>query len=976
MTQRFVTALLLSLTILMPVQANQVEDAFLEVKQSFIHRDKNAQNELKQYIRDYPYTTYMSETQMMIGVLQVEKEKYKYALRTFQKVEWKQLERGQQPMFFFYRGYAFLKQGKFAEAASCFKTLRDSQSPYTLQGKYYYAYSWYVQGEYDKALPDFLELEHTAQYKSVVPYYIIQIYYARRQFDEVYSRAEHLLTSAPDNDNNGEIHRILGEIHYSEGRYSEAIDHLKQYEQSFTKQQRDIVRADIYLLGMADYLTGDYNEAITYLKRVKEEKDTLTESTFLHLGHSYVKTDNIEKAKLNYQAAMRMGLNDRTREEAMYNYALCTYQTGTALGESIHAFNDFLQAYPNTAHAEQVYRLMATMYMSSKNYAAALEAIERIKNPNSDLIQTKQYLRYQMGADAFVQGKMQETVKWMSEVINNEPGTSAYKTDAYYYRAEARYRLKDYEGSYGDTQLYLHQPDAASSANRSAANYLLGYTLFNLGQYPEAEDVLRTFCSTTDQPNLYSDAMNRIGDCCFNARAFADAEKAYKEVIDQGKTGVDYALFQYGYVMGLTRRYEAKAEMMEQLVNRFPKSDYADDALYERARACLQDERNEDAIAAYSQLTSHYPNSPFARKAALEKAMIYRNLRQYDEALAAYRLTIETYPGSEEAYAALDGMEQIYVETNQINEYIRYTKQLGKINMAVSSQEDSLVYTAAELQYMLGNYAQAAAGLQTYMTHYCPGGRYCTMAAYYAADSHYRLNNREEALALYLPLSESETNPYIEECCTRAAELAYDKKDYSVARTCFQRLRLLATNNQTALTASLGELRCAYFLGDNEAVVEVATNLLGEEHTTEAVRQEALYNRAKVYFASGKYGLAVVDLTPLAKDVRIVTGAEAKYLLAESYYHLNALDDAEQEIMSFAGMKTQHQYWLAKSLILLSDINMQRGETFQAKQYLLSLQTNYKGNDDIRQIVSEHLRQIEDAERPVENEENDDNDEE
>ena len=65
MTQRFVTALLLSLTILMPVQANQVEDAFLEVKQSFIHRDKNAQNELKQYIRDYPYTTYMSETQMM-----------------------------------------------------------------------------------------------------------------------------------------------------------------------------------------------------------------------------------------------------------------------------------------------------------------------------------------------------------------------------------------------------------------------------------------------------------------------------------------------------------------------------------------------------------------------------------------------------------------------------------------------------------------------------------------------------------------------------------------------------------------------------------------------------------------------------------------------------------------------------------------------------------------------------------------------
>ena len=78
-----------------------------------------------------------------------------------------------------------------------------------------------------------------------------------------------------------------------------------------------------------------------------------------------------------------------------------------------------------------------------------------------------------------------------------------------------------------------------------------------------------------------------------------------------------------------------------------------------------------------------------------------------------------------------------------------------------------------------------------------------------------------------------------------------------------------------------------------------------------------------------QYGLAVVDLTPLAKEVRTSIGAEAKYLLADAYFHLGSIDLAEQEVMSFIQMQTSQQYWLAKSLILLADINIQRNDIFQ-----------------------------------------------
>ena len=68
---------------------------------------------------------------------------------------------------------------------------------------------------------------------------------------------------------------------------------------------------------------------------------------------------------------------------------------------------------------------------------------------------------------------------------------------------------------------------------------------------------------------------------------------------------------------------------------------------------------------------------------------------------------------------------------------------------------------------------------------------------------------------------------------------------------------------------------------------------------------------------------------------------------------------AEEEIMSFTKQQTSHQYWLAKSLILLADINVIRNELFQAKQYLLALQKNYRvQEDDIQTIIEDKLELI------------------
>ena len=753
----------------------------------------------------------------------------------------------------------------------------------------------------------------------------------------------------------------------------------KAYEQSISGEEMPRVRNDIYLLGMAEYQTGAYSDAILHLKQVQQQRDTVSESTCLTLGNAYRTLGQQEQAKLSYQAAMAYQLTPRVTEEACYNYTLCTYESSTALGESVKAFTSFLKDYPNSPYKDRIFTLLGDAFMRSKNYQAALNILDSIRTDGlatdaaNQLLATKQYLRYQLGVDAFLQGKTDRARDRMTEVLL-QPGTIRpdLTTEAYYWRAEANYRLHNYEACARDLEQYFAQPNVRRSANYPSAPYLSGYAYFSMRRYSEAEKQFVRYidqAQTTDP--TYADAINRLGDCAFNARNFTEAIAYYGQVLKLNATGADYATFQKGYAQGLLRKYRDKIATMRTLVSRYPKSDYADDGLYEIARAQLQLDDDRAAITSYETLLTDYPNSNLGRKASLERAMLYGNLHQTDQAIDAYKETIRRYPATDEAYAALDALEALYVTTNNIAEYLAYTKQLSKVNMHITTADDSLSYAAAELQYIQGNYSAATTSLTDYLTHYCAGGRYCTIAQYQLADAYYRLGQKQDALREFRTLADIAGNPYMEEACMRVAELSYDATDYSTALDYFYRMLSLASSAENTDIARLGILRTSYFLGQHRSTIDIATQILDDYAANSEkadVIAEAMYNRAKAYIALGQWDKAQADLTALAQEVRTANGAEAKYLLAEAYFRDSDLDAAEAEIMSFAQMDTRQQYWLARALILLADINTRRGDTFQAQQYLLSLQDNYQplaADDDIPARIKERLTTTEEpAETP------------
>jgi len=259
---------------------------------------------------------------------------------------------------------------------------------------------------------------------------------------------------------------------------------------------------------------------------------------------------------------------------------------------------------------------------------------------------------------------------------------------------------------------------------------------------------------------------------------------------------------------------------------------------------------------------------------------------------------------------------------------------------------------------MIANYPQAITGLKNYLKNYCSGGRYCTTAQYYLADSYYRNSDRTNALTSFNTLLTIAGNQYMEEAALRCAEITYDNKDYNAAIDYFRQLQTLAQSTENRNAGRLGVLRCSYFLNDNASTISIANDILADYRSTDELKNEARYNRAKAYLAQNQPSLALADLKALSTDTRTANGAEAKYLLANVYFDQGKLTESESEIMDFAKKNTPYQFWLARSFVLLSDIYIKQGNDFQAKQYLLSLQKNYTVADEIQDLINVRLKDI------------------
>ncbi len=937
--------------------ADLIQEAnYMLVCAAYIQGRPNADELLKDYLEVYPASRHSDEINYLIGSVHFERKEYEKAIFWFNEANIDELSTEQQEAYTFRLAYSLMQTGDLERARGYFGRISQIGTTYREAAVYYVAYIDYASGNYNNAMIEFAKLKDHPEYREQSLYYIAQIYFIQKKYSQVIKTGEDVLADFPNSSNNNEIYRIVGESYYHLGNPDKALPLLSRY----VSGTNNPLRSDLYILGVCYYDKGDYRKAVQNLSQTVNENDALTQNANLYLGQSYLKLNEKNKARMAFEAAATSSFDQQIREVALYNYALLIHETAfTGFGESVTIFEDFLNDYPNSKYGDKVNDYLVEVYLTTKNYEAALKSINKIKHPSTKILEAKQDILFQLGTQAYTNMKLDEAVNLFGQAISLGSYNMEARNDAYFWRGECYYRMGDYGKAISDYRTYLNNTRQRNTDMYPLAYYNLGYCYFKQKDYSAALGRFREFVALDNkqQTAAMADAYNRIGDCLYQNRQYSLAEENYNRAAQISPASGDYAVYQKGFLLGLQKDYRGKINAMDRLISDYPQSQYADDALFEKGRSYVLLDNSASAAQAFERLIREFPQSSLARKAGIQLGLLYFNDNQPEKAAAAYKQVISNYPGSEEAKVAMQDLKSVYIDLNDINAYANYINSIGGNVRLEVGEQDSLTYIAAEKLFLRGDNSGAQRSLINYLQTF-PNGAFSSNANFYLGNIAFQNNAYDEAQERFEAVILSGDTKFIEEAVARTAEMQYLKKDYPKAFDSFKRLLMVAENPDNKQAARLGIMRSALQTKQEKEALVAAEQLLNDAKLSPEIESEARYVRAKAYINQKQEKKALADLKALSKDTRTAHGAEAKYLLAQYYYDTNDDKSAETILEEFAQQGTPHQYWLARGFILWSDIYIRKGDQIQAKAYLNNLQNNYKGSDDIEILIEDRLGKL------------------
>lgn len=918
-----------------------------------------ARQKFTDFIRYYPDHSKTNEAHLYLGFIHYDARHYRDAIEEFEKVDPYLLTPVQMSEYLYKMGYSYMDQENYEKAKEVLFPILNTDNEYRNAANYYYAQIAYIEKDYNQALKYFNEIDKDSEFADQVPFYILQINYIDKNFDEIAGIGPGMIKNdINDRKKKAEAARIVAEAFYDKGDYNEALNYFRVYEDN---SRKSFTREENYQMAYAMYQTGDFQGAIDKFQKVTGPKDEMSQNAYYHLAGCYLETGEKKFAQNAFYSALQIEGSEKIREDALFNYAKLTYELAyDPFNSSIQVLTQYISDYPGSDRLDEAYKYLTNIFLSTKDYQTAIDAIEKIRVKNRDLKAAYQRITYERAIQLFNAVRYQDAlVNFNKTLANNyDPEITAR---ARYWTGETQYRLGNYTKAIDYYDDFMVSPGAFKLDIYPMTKYNLGYAYFKLKYYDNA---LLTFQQFVSRPmkgreDFVTDARLRMGDCYFITQNYKEAIGEYDRAIRERSPDSDYAYFQKGLSEGALGNNQEKINTLKMLTRNYPNSNYIDDAFYEIAESYLLLNNNSDALDWYSRLIATFPSSSYVIKALQKSGLVYYNQNDYDKALGELKKIVKDYPGTPEAKEALTTIRNIYIDKNAVSDYYAYAETVPFANVTVSEQ-DSVTYLAAEMLYMNNNCGGAVKAFADYKQQF-PNGAFLMNANYYKAECDYKLGNTEDALTGYNFVLDYPKSKFTENALVRAGEINMDMEDYSAALEDYKRLED-AADYQTNITLAInGQLICQYKLGHYREAIKASDKLLQRDK----LNNEQLLN---AHYITAKSALAIDSLPVATREFEATSelsdgekGAEAKYMLTSIQFKLKNYKKAEDMVFELVNEYPAFEYWKAKAFIMLADIYTADDNVFQAKQTLQSVIDNYPG-EDLKSVAREKLEALQQQE--------------
>ena len=921
---------------------------------------------LEQFNRNYPENLYKNQINADIGHYFFQREDYESAVPYYEKVNGSELDSNNRETFFFKKGYSYFQQGLDAKALAAFKEVKDSKGQYGNISLYYYAHLNYKLGNLSDSKRDFHRLKHQAEFTTIAPYYIVQINHKQGLYDSVIAYAPSVLDTAELGNYNDIVH-LLGDSYFKTGNYLEAANYLLIYD-----KRAKTSRQDDYQLGFALMKNEKFEQGITYLERAARIDDSLGQTALYNIGNSYLKLHKLLPARNAFERVAKMNSNPLLSEDALYQFAVISFKVDiNPYDESVRAFENYLARYPNSNRKADIFQYLVNVYASTSNYAKALESLNKIPNKDAQLKSVFQTVAFNYGVDLYQKG-MLDTAFTTFGLVDKFPNEPELIAKAKYWRGDIHYKKAKYQDAISEFKKFLNSPSATLLEEKPDAYYSIAYAYLELDQLTDALDHFAIYLqSKPANQEKKLDAMFQMADGNYKQGKDEQAIQYYKQIIALNTPQNDRANYYLAKSYGYNKQALLKISTLEYLLDTYPTSKFIQNASYELAMSYKAQSEFVKAFSAFEDFVLDYPNSPKVINCRIEMADIFYKQWKYQDAENAYRSILLEFGNKKDICAvAAKGLMDVYVALKSPDKAEAVANEYDCAGLS-SDEKENLYYNPALQSYVDSNYSDAVFKFNQYLSKY-PNGKFSQDAHFYAGNACLRLKDTLSALPHYEAYLEGPTASFFEAVSYKISTYYYDQKNYSKAIVYYLKLEQYAAKANNITAAKIGLMRCYFLTKDYDHAQQYGAEVKNTMGISQNLKTEAEYAYGMSSYYLNQFTVAAPSLVWLVQNTTTVKGSEAKYTLADIQFKNGNLDTALILVNELLKMKPSYNYWVAKGLLLQTQVHIQQLAYVEAEQTVTSVIDFYPIKDDgILDRANELKAEIEKLKNPEKTIEND-----
>lgn len=905
---------------------------------------KDAEFQMQEFIVEYPESRWYRPALLQLARYNFNRRDYKDALYYIKRLDLRDYDQDVQDELGFKKGFSAFQLEEWEQSKSALFPLLEREGDYRAPANYYYGHIAYSEGNYQTALKSLEVAGSDEKFAPVVPYYLTQIYHFQEKYPELIAYASPLLDSASIR-RKDEIAHLVGNAHYQQQSYAEALPYLEMYMKSNYNPEPSAS----YQMAYTYYRTGDYAASISHFAAAsKSEDDALAQVATYQMADAYLQMGEKKFAQNAFRAASGFDADREVTEDALFSYAKLAYELSfDPFHEAIQAFDRYLQAYPDSPRKDDAYAFLLKVHLATKNYPAAMEAIDRMQNKGPKERADYQKAAYNHAVRLMRKGDNEGAMEYFNTSLRQREDAKLTAM-ARYWQGDLWYRKGDYQRAIDRYKSFAEQPAIFGTEEYNYADYSIGYCYFKLNRRSESLQAFRKFAASpsVDERRKY-DALLRIGDLHLVDKNYDLAIRSYRDALAINGSQGDYARFQIAMCHGYRDDHGQKIQELNTLFERYPSTTLAAVGKYQLGDSYFLSDRLQEALSTFNDVIENHPGSPYRKKSLLKRGLVQYRKKDFDGAIASYKQVVKDYGVDAESREAIAVLRSIYLDLGRIDEYSAWLATVP--NYEVSPSEiDSLSYRAAENMVADGKCGQAIPALEDYLSKF-PNGLFVAHAQYYLGDCARRANDFDKALKAFDAVLALSVSQFTEPSLQTSAAILKDRKDYKAALERYRQLAEVASSSAVALEAHLGAMRSAYRLDQSGLAGEMADKVIAQASASERHIEEARLIRAKAAYRIGDMPVARADLDWLAQNAKGVEGAEAKFLLAQMAYDAGDLDRSEKEIFELIRAYASYDHWKIRGFLLLADVYISRDDFFQARATLQSILDNVTDSQFLRE---------------------------